>query len=37
MPVIDVAPFMHDALTERLAELETQQDTAPATDFPAGS
>jgi hypothetical protein len=31
----DSYKFMHDALTERLAELEAQRDSAAATDFPA--
>jgi NAD(P)-dependent dehydrogenase (short-subunit alcohol dehydrogenase family) len=33
----DSYKFMHDALTQRLAELEAQQDTASATDFAAGA
>jgi hypothetical protein len=33
----DSYKLMHDALTERLAELETQKDTAAATDFPAAA
>jgi hypothetical protein len=28
---------LHDALTERLAELESQQDAASATDFSAAA
>jgi hypothetical protein len=31
----DSHKLMHDALTERLAELEAQRDAAAATHFPA--
>jgi NAD(P)-dependent dehydrogenase (short-subunit alcohol dehydrogenase family) len=33
----DSYTYMHGALTERLAELEAQKDSAPTSDFPAGA